>query len=121
MVDIMSKKGQAMDRRIFISLLSRVPFVGAALATPTLVESAPAAPIPPVTPLPFKEPSQVISGLVKRPTSVRLGPLQQEAALLSYPQLEGESREVWRNRAFGIYARNLVEVRRWQGNINADS
>ena len=47
-----------------------------------------------------------------RPTSrdVRLNKDQQEAALLSWPQQQGEADDAWRKRAFGKYARAYVEL-----------
>ena len=41
---------------------------------------------------------------------VRLNKDQQEAALLSWPQQQGEADDAWRKRAFGKYARAYVEL-----------
>jgi len=41
---------------------------------------------------------------------VRLNKDQQEAALLSWPQQQGEDVDAWRKRAFGKYARSYLEL-----------
>lgn len=47
-----------------------------------------------------------------RPTQrdVKLNKDQQEAALLSWPQQQGEDTDAWRKRAFGKYARSFLEL-----------
>lgn len=42
--------------------------------------------------------------------SVRLTPAQQEVALFSYTQKQGEADAAWKARAFGTYARELVSA-----------
>lgn len=42
--------------------------------------------------------------------SVRLTPQQQEAALFSYPQNQGEAEAAWKKRALGTYASEFVKA-----------
>lgn len=84
--------------------------------TPVAPAVKDADPEPQPKPKPRAQPSAPVSrdapDAQGRPTSrdVRLNKDQQEAALISYPQQQGEADDAWRKRAFGKYARAFVEL-----------
>lgn len=61
-------------------------------------------------PAPSAPPSRDSEATGAQTKSVRLTPQQQEVALMSAGQKQGESEEAFRARAFGAYARELVKA-----------
>lgn len=69
-----------------------------------------AAPKPPQASAPPSREPMTPNPVPQTTRSVRLDPQQQEAALISWPQQQGEETIKWRQRAFANYARELVKL-----------
>jgi hypothetical protein len=66
-------------------------------------------------PVPSAPPSRdppLADGTPTGKQTIRLDTAQQEMALLSYPQKQGEDDRVWKKRAFGTYANELVVAKK---------
>ena len=74
-----------------------------------------AAPPPKRTPVPSAPPSRdppLADGTPTGKQTVRLNGAQQEMALLSFPQKQGEDEPTWRKRAFGTYANEWAKAKK---------
>jgi hypothetical protein len=81
--------------------------------TAARTEPVPAATKPRPTPVPSAPPSSATpsaGGGPARSQTVKLNAPQQEIARLSFPQKKDEADDQWLKRAYGTYARNLIEA-----------